>query len=83
MACAVNLLIKYVLLKALSPVCMKYTAQDESLMANMVQSQVLYLSQDSHQELYTFIQTNWQCFKVFYCILHLLKCQKNTVPWSF
>ena len=64
-ACVVNLLIKYVLLKALSPVCMKYTAQDESLVANMVQSQVLYLSQDSHQELYTFIQTKWQCFKCF------------------
>ena len=36
---------------------MKYTARDES--------RVLYLSQDSHQELYTFIQTKWQCFKCF------------------
>ena len=26
---------------------------------------MLYLSQDSHQELYTFIQTKWQCFKCF------------------
>ena len=35
-----------------------------------------YLSQDSHQELYTFIQTKWQyfkCFIVFYTNLtHLL-----------
>ena len=35
-----------------------------------------YLSQDSHQELFTFIQTKWQCFKcfiVFYTNLtHLL-----------
>ena len=26
---------------------------------------MLYFSQDSHQELYTFIQTKWQCFKSF------------------
>ena len=56
--------ILYVLLKALPPVCMKYTARDESRVANR-QSRVLYLSQDSHQELYTFIQTKWQCFKCF------------------
>ena len=24
---------------------------------------MLYLPQDPHQELYTFIQTKWQCFK--------------------
>ena len=30
---------------------------------------MLYLSRDSHQELYTFIQTKWQCFK---CLLYLL-----------
>ena len=28
-------------------------------------SWVLYLSRDSHQELYMFIQTKWQCFKCF------------------
>ena len=28
-------------------------------------SQVLYLSLDSHQELCTFKQTKWQCFKCF------------------
>ena len=34
------------------------------------QSQVLYLSQDSHKELHTFIQSKWQCFfQVLYCIL--------------
>ena len=40
---------------------------------------MLYLSQDFHQELYTFIQTKWQCFKcfiVFYTNLtHLLNKQ--------
>ena len=25
---------------------------------------MLYLSQDPHQELYTFIQTKWQCLSV-------------------
>ena len=38
----------YVLLKALPPVCMKYTAQGESRVANIA----LYLSRDPHQELY-------------------------------
>ena len=61
-------LVLYVLLKALSPVCMKYTAQDKS-----------HLSQDSHQELYTFIQMKWQCFIVF----TLTKVSQNTGPWSF
>ena len=42
-----------VLLKALPPVCMKYTARGESRVANIVQrSRVLYLSRDPHQELY-------------------------------
>ena len=42
------------LLKALPPVCMKYTAQGESLVAKYRtrQSQVLYLSWDSHQGLH-------------------------------
>ena len=50
----------YVLLKALLPVCMKYTAQRESRVANIARGEAecsVYLSQDSHQELYTFIQT--------------------------
>ena len=61
---------------------MKYTASDESRVANKHETRrsgVLYLSQDSHQELYTFIQTKWQCFKcfiVFYTNLtHLLNKQ--------
>ena len=59
----------YVLLKALPPVCMKYTVRGESRVANIARGEaecrVLYLSRDSHQELYTFIQTKWQCFKCF------------------
>ena len=63
----------YVLLKALPPVCMKYTARNESRVANIARGEAecyiccleLYLSQDSHQELYTFIQIKWQCFKYF------------------
>ena len=50
---------------------MKYTAQDESRVANIAEvlylyiAGVLYLSRDSDQELYTFMQTKWQCFKCF------------------
>ena len=40
---------------------MKYTARDES--------RVAILSQDSHQELYTFIQTSGSVLSV-YCILY-------------
>ena len=51
------------------------------------QMRVEWLSQDSHQELYTFIQTKWQCFKCFIAIIvfytYVLKCQQNIVPWSF
>ena len=38
----------YVLLKALPPVCMKYTAPGESRVANRAGSWVLYLSRDPH-----------------------------------
>ena len=68
----------YVLLKALLPVCMKYTALGESLVTNIAlcfAQPILYLSRDSHKELYTFIQM--KCMAVlylFYCILHLKKC---------
>ena len=46
--------IQYVLLKALPPVCMVYTARGESQVANIApgKARVLYLSRDSHQELY-------------------------------
>jgi len=51
----------YVLLKALLPVCMKYTGR------------VLYLSQDSHQELAVYLHTNEVAvFQVFCCILQVL-----------
>ena len=49
---------RYMYYKALPPVCMKYTARGESRVANIAQRQVLYLSQDSHQELYTSFHTN-------------------------
>ena len=45
----------YVLLKAVLPVCMKYIAQGESQVANIVQGEAgcySYLSQDYHQEPY-------------------------------
>ena len=32
---------------------------------NIAPAWVLYLSWDSHQEVYTFMQTRWQCFKSF------------------
>ena len=51
--------VPYILLKALPPVCMKYTAQGESRLANIAQGEAecYILPQYSHQELYTFIQT--------------------------
>ena len=50
----------------LPPVCIKYTARDElSGKYSTRRSRELYLSQDSHQELYTFIQTKWRCYKCF------------------
>ena len=43
----------YLLLKALPPVCMKYTAQGESGVSNIAQAKPsAILSRDSHQELY-------------------------------
>ena len=58
----------YVLLKALRPVCMKYTAQDESPVANIAQGKTECCI--CHKTLikscmYTFIQTKWQCFNCF------------------
>ena len=42
-------------------------------------SAIFDLSEDSHQELYTFIQTKWQCFKRFIVIYvaHLLNKQTS------
>ena len=61
-------IILYVLLKALPPVCMKYTARDESRVANIARGEAeCYICHKTliRQELYTFIQTKWQCFKCF------------------
>ena len=53
----------YVLLKALPPVCMKYTARGESRVANIARGEA-ELSRDPHQAV-SFIQTECQCFKCF------------------
>ena len=45
---------------------MKYTARGESRVENIAQqSRVLYLTQDPHQELHTFIQMKGQYLKCF------------------
>ena len=45
---------------------------------------MLYLSQDSHQALYTFIQMKWQCFKSFIAFYtYLLKYQLFNKLYSF
>ena len=70
----------YVLLKALLPVCMKYTAQDKSRVANICstrRSRVLYLSQDSHQELYILYQMKRQCFECFIVFYTYQSVNKN------
>ena len=51
-------------------------------MANISQGEVLYLSQDPHQELYTFIQTKWQCFKCF-IIFKLKDVLTEDIPLNF
>ena len=45
----------------------------------MRQSQVLYLSQDSYQELYTVLSYKGSG-SVLSVLLYLLKCQQSTVP---
>ena len=66
----------------LLPVCIKYTAQDDSRVANIARGE----AKCGHKTLSKscIISTNEVAvFQVFYCILHLLKCQQNKVPWSF
>ena len=48
---------------------MKYTARDESQVANIAQGE--YLSQNSHQDLFTFIQM--KCFIVIYTYSSVIK----------
>ena len=56
----------YVLLKALPPVCMKYTAQGESQVANIAETKLsaIFVTRLSSGAVY-FIQTKRQCFKCF------------------
>ena len=54
---------------------MKYTAQDESRVANIAQGEaecyICHRTVISLQELYTYFHTNKVAvFQVFYCILH-------------
>ena len=44
---------------------------------------MLYLSRDSHQELYTFIQMKWQCFKCFIVFYTLKDVLTEDVPLKF
>ena len=57
--------LQYVILKALPLVCMKYTARGESRVANIAKPSAIFVTRLSQEELYTFIQTKWQCFKCF------------------
>ena len=41
---------------------------------------MLYLSRDSHQELYTFIQTKWQCLSVLSRLTVVSREAKEEVP---
>ena len=65
-----------VLLKALPPVCMKYTAQDESRVANIARGEAQCYS--CHETLIKSCILSFKQSGSFYCILHLLKCQHNT-----
>ena len=69
------------LLKALPPVCMKYTAQGESQVANI--AQVLYLSQDSHHELYTFIKSSGSAFLSVLLYFTLKDVLTENIPLKF
>ena len=58
---------QYVLLKALPPVYMKYTARDENRVANIAQGEAeCYICHKTliMQELYTFTQTKWHALSV-------------------
>ena len=58
--------IQYVLLKALLPVCMKYTARDESRVANIAQGEAeCYICHETLIKSCMFIQMKRQCSKCF------------------
>ena len=65
--------ILYVLLKALPPVCMKYTARDESRVANIARGEAeCYICHKTLIKSCIYFHTNEVAvFSVFYCILHL------------
>ena len=73
-------------LKALPQVCMKYTASYESPVANIaLRKAECYIC---HKTLIkSCILSYKQSGSVLKCfivrMLYLLKCQQNTVPWSF
>ena len=70
-----------VLLKALPPVCMKYTARDESRVANIARGEAeCYIC---HKTLIKSCMLSYKRSGSALSILHLLKCQQNTAPWSF
>ena len=71
-----------VLLKALLPVCMKYTARDEGRVANIALgeaecyiSSAIFVTRLSSRAEY-FIQTKWQCFKCFIVFYTYLSVNK-------
>ena len=55
---------QFVLLKALPPVCMKYTARGESRVANVaeVKPSAIFVTRPSPRAV-SFMQTKQQCFK--------------------
>ena len=63
---------------------MKYTAREESRVANIArgEARVLYLSRDSHQELYILYKQSGSVLSVL-LYFTLTKVSANTVLWSF
>ena len=61
---------------------MKYTARDESRVANIARSRVLYLSRDSHQELYILYKQSSSVLSVL-LYFTLTKVSTKHSPWSF
>ena len=67
---------QYVFLKALPPVCMKYTAQGESPLASIAQGKAasaIFVMRLSPRAGY-FNKNEVAVLYVFYCILHLKMC---------
>ena len=79
-----------VLLESTAPVCMKYIAQDESQVANILWLEVklsgicTYLLENSLIKscILSYKYSGCVLCALLYCILQLLSCQHNTVSWS-